>query len=284
MAVAIGEDCLLLDRTFSPDEFARYQRLIEARKVYDYYHRIAIQDAAGKRLETPGAHPTVGALAVLDQHGFPRDFTGKSVLDVGCNAGFYSFVAKIRGARSVLGIESAPHYVQQALLMKEILGLDVEFRHHDGHRLDEDVALPPVGTGARVRTWLREHARPRPGSDAERRLGTFDVVLNTGVIYHLQNPMHFLTRMARLTRQMMYLETEMLLDPAYAEYAWFIEKEYGGDPSNWWIYGPRCVERMARAAGFPRVEFQGFVWTPPPGLKTQEGYERQGRGAFVCWK
>jgi tRNA (mo5U34)-methyltransferase len=280
MAVTIGEDCLLLDRTFSPDEFARYQRLIEARKGTDYYHRIAIQDAAGKRLETPGAHPAVGALAVLDQHGFPRDLTGKAVLDVGCNAGFYSFVAKIRGARSVLGIDSAPHYVQQALLLKEILGLDVEFRHYDGHRLDEDLALPPAGTGAGVRAWFRGKSRP----DAERRLGTFDVVLNTGVIYHLQNPMHFLTRMARLTRQMMYLETEMLLDPAYAEYAWFIEKEYGGDPSNWWIYGPRCVERMARAAGFPRVEFQGFVWTPPPGLKTPEGYERQGRGAFVCWK
>jgi hypothetical protein len=96
--------------------------------------------------------------------------------------------------------------------------------------------------------------------------------------------MHFLTRMARLTREMMYLETETLIDPRYSEYAWFVEEEYGEDSSNWWIYGPKCVERMVRAAGFRRVEFQGYVWTPPPGLRTPEGYERQGRGAFVCWK
>ena len=80
----------------------------------------------------------------------------------------------------------------------------------------------------------------------------------------------------------MYLESEVLTDPRYAEYAWFIEKEYRGDYSNWWIYGPRCVERMARAAGFPRAEFQGFIATPPPGTKTPEGFDSQSRGVFVC--
>jgi 2-polyprenyl-3-methyl-5-hydroxy-6-metoxy-1,4-benzoquinol methylase len=253
MAVKIVKDCLLLDRKFSPEEYARYQAQIEARKSFGYYQQIAIQDAAGKRLTTPGTHPGVAVLANLDQHGFPHDFTGKTVLDIGCNAGFYSFVTLIRGARSVVGIDSTVHYVEQARLLNEILGLDVEFREDDGHRLDE-------------------------------RFGSFDVVLNTGVIYHLQNPMDFLTRMARMTRQTMYLETEMLTDPKYSEYAWFIEKEYCGDRSNWWIYGPQCVERMVRAAGFPHVEFQGFVWTPPRGMKTPEGYDRQGRGAFVCWK
>ena len=80
----------------------------------------------------------------------------------------------------------------------------------------------------------------------------------------------------------MYLESEVLTDPRYAEYAWFIEKEYRGDFSNWWVYGPRCVERMARAAGFPRVDFAGFISTPPPGTKTPEGFECQSRGVFVC--
>jgi hypothetical protein len=93
-----------------------------------------------------------------------------------------------------------------------------------------------------------------------------------------------LAKMAKLTRETMYLETEMLTDPAYADYAWFIEGEYCQDVTNWWIYGPRCVERMARAAGFSSVTFQGFIWTPPAGMKTPEGYDRQGRGVFVCRK
>jgi len=186
-------------------------------------------------------------------HALPADLAGRTVLDIGCNAGFYSFAARLRGARSVLGLDYQPHYVNQALLLRDILGLDIEFRQSDGHELTEQA-------------------------------GVYDVVLNTGVIYHLQNPMDFLTKMARITREVMYLESEMLTDPKLSEYAWFIEKEYGQDSSNWWIYGPLCAERMARAAGFSRVEFQGFVWKPPHGMKTPEGFERQGRGAFLCWK
>jgi tRNA (mo5U34)-methyltransferase len=153
----------------------------------------------------------------------------------------------------VLGLDSEAHYVAQAELLREILGVDVEFRQLDGHQLDE-------------------------------RVGSFDVVLNTGVVYHLQNPMDFLTRLARITREMMYMESEVLLDARYADYAWFIEREYCQDLSNWWVYGPRCLERMARAAGFSRVDFAGFVWKPPAGTKTPEGFDRQGRGAFICRK
>lgn len=253
MTARIVRGRLLLDRRWSDEEFAKYQALVEERKSWGYYQQVTIEDAAGRSLETPGTHVALAVLSVLDQYGFPHDFSGKTVLDIGCNAGFYSFVAKIRGARSVLGLDHGPHYIDQALLLREILSLDVDFRLSDGHDLDE-------------------------------RFGMFDVVINTGVIYHLPNPMDFLTRVARITRETMYLETEMLVDPGYSEYAWFIEKEYCGDSSNWWIYGPRCVERMVRAAGFPHVEFQGFVWTPPKGLKTPEGFDRQGRGALVCWK
>jgi hypothetical protein len=96
--------------------------------------------------------------------------------------------------------------------------------------------------------------------------------------------MQFLSNMARLTREFMFLESEMLIDSQYSQYAWFIEHEYCGDGSNWWIYGPECVVKMARAAGFSRAEFQGFVWTPPSQEKTAEGFLRQGRGVVLCWK
>jgi 2-polyprenyl-3-methyl-5-hydroxy-6-metoxy-1,4-benzoquinol methylase len=253
VSVKLAQDCLLLDRRFSDEEFGRYRTLIEERTSWGYYQRIVVQDAGGQRLETTGTHLCHGALATLDRFGFPRDFTGKTVLDIGCNAGFYSFAAKLRGAKSVLGLDHQPHYIEQARLFREILGVAVDLQVSDGHDLDE-------------------------------RLGTFDVVINTGVIYHLQNPMDFLTRMAKLTSDLMYLESEVLTDPQHADYAWFIEKEYCEDLSNWWVYGPRCVERMVRAAGFSHVAFQGFVWTPPPGTKTPEGFDRQGRGVFVCRK
>ena len=61
------------------------------------------------------------------------------MLDIGCNSGLYSFAAKLRGARSVLGIDYFQHCVDQALLMREVLQLDVDFRQGDGEALSEGV-------------------------------------------------------------------------------------------------------------------------------------------------
>src|SRR5262249_42485176 len=44
----------------------------------------------------------------------PSDLQGKTVLDVGCNAGFYSFEMKRRGAARVLGIDASDEYLAQA--------------------------------------------------------------------------------------------------------------------------------------------------------------------------
>jgi protein-L-isoaspartate O-methyltransferase len=254
VSTELTADALVVDTSWSPEQIAHFQREIASREgPSGYYHQYTIRDRSGQTLRTIGPHPCVGVLASLDRFGFPKDFTGKTVLDIGCNSGFYSFAAKLRGARSVLGVDYFQHCVDQATLMREILQVDVDFRQGDGETL-------------------------RQG------LGPFDIVLNTGVIYHLQNPMQMLSNMAALTGELMFLESEMLLDPRYSDYAWFIEREYCADGSNWWVYGPNCVVKMARAAGFSRAEFKGFVWTPPKGQKTPEGFLRQGRGIVHCWK
>jgi 2-polyprenyl-3-methyl-5-hydroxy-6-metoxy-1,4-benzoquinol methylase len=138
MAVSITSEALVLNREFSNEEYKRYARLIDERRSSGYYHHVIIEDAAGKRLETPGTHECLGVISLLDHYGFPRDLTGKTVLDVGCNSGFYSFVAKLRGAKSVLGLDASRDYTEQALLLREILGLNVEFHCIDGHSLDEN--------------------------------------------------------------------------------------------------------------------------------------------------
>src|SRR3712207_300390 len=62
----------------------------------------------------------------------PADLSGKSVLDIGCNAGFYSMEMKRRGADRVLGIDSDDRYLAQARLAGEALGYDnIEFRKLD---------------------------------------------------------------------------------------------------------------------------------------------------------
>jgi tRNA (mo5U34)-methyltransferase len=91
-------------------------------------------------------------------HAIPEDLSGRSVLDIGCNAGFYSLEMKRRGASRVLGIDHDEHYLAQARLAAEVSGLEVEFRR-----------LEVYDVGA-----LSE---------------SFDIVFFMGVLYHLRHPL-----------------------------------------------------------------------------------------------
>src|SRR3954453_21413901 len=62
-------------------------------------------------------------------HAIPEDLRGKSVLDIGCNAGFYAIEMKRRGAERVLGIDSDEHYLAQARFAADVAGLEIEFRN-----------------------------------------------------------------------------------------------------------------------------------------------------------
>src|SRR5690349_23181339 len=70
-------------------------------------------------------------------HAIPADLSGKSVLDIGCNAGFYSLEMKRRGASRVVGIDSDPRYLAQARLAVEISGLDIELRQLSVYDLEQ---------------------------------------------------------------------------------------------------------------------------------------------------
>src|SRR5881398_3339989 len=57
-------------------------------------------------------------------HAVPADLAGRSVLDVGCNAGFYSIEMKKRGAEHVLGVDSQCNLIRQAEFVRNVLDLD----------------------------------------------------------------------------------------------------------------------------------------------------------------
>ena len=170
----------------------------------------------------------------------PEDLTGKSVLDIGCNAGFYSMEMKRRGAERVVGIDSDDRYLAQAQLATETLGYsNVEFRNLSVY----DVAA------------LGE---------------TFDVVIFMGVLYHLRHPLLALDlirehvaadvlifqSMQRGSNQVLALdedypfeEREIFYDTGYPKLH-FVEREYAHDWTNWWAPNRACAEAMLRASGF----------------------------------
>ncbi|MFC7538027.1 TIGR04290 family methyltransferase [Sphingomonas sp. GCM10030256] len=177
-------------------------------------------------------------------HVLPDDLTGKSVLDIGCNAGFYSFEMKRRGADRVLGIDHDQRYLQQARFAGEVLGFpDVEFR------LGE--------------VW-------DVGALGER----FDLVIFMGVLYHLRHPLLALDLIREhvaddlMLFQSMQAGSNEVVEPQpdydffegkgeFDRPGWpkmhFIEKRYAGDPTNWWAPNEACSAAMLRSAGFDIV-------------------------------
>jgi len=168
----------------------------------------------------------------------PRDLRGKTVLDVGCNAGFYAFEMARRGADRVVGIDRDRRYLAQARLASEVLGLPVELRELDVYRVAE----------------LDER---------------FDVVIFMGVLYHLRHPLLALDLLRDHVARDLLLFQSMLRGPEpvpvardypFAETAvfdrpghpamYFVEHAYAGDSTNWWIPNRACVEAMLRSAGF----------------------------------
>ena len=172
----------------------------------------------------------------------PEDLSGRTVLDLGCNAGFYAFEMKRRGAERVLAVDSDPRYLAQARLASKVLDLDIELRQLSIYEIQQ----------------LKEK---------------FDLVLFLGVLYHLRHPLLALDliyeHVARdlLVFQSMQRGSEEV-SPVSSDYPfgetgvfsqsafpamYFVEKSYSGDPTNWWIPNRACTEAMLRSAGFEIV-------------------------------
>jgi tRNA (mo5U34)-methyltransferase len=177
-------------------------------------------------------------------HAIPADLSGKTVLDVGCNAGFYSMEMKRRGAARVVGIDSEDLYLEQARFATAVKGMrDIEF-----HKMDVyDVAA------------LGER---------------FDLVIFMGVLYHLRHPLLALDLLREHVVGDLMLFQSMLrgsaeVDAVDEDYAFqveehfdrpgypkmhFIEHRYAQDPTNWWAPNRACAEAMLRSSGFEIVQ------------------------------
>jgi len=92
-------------------------------------------------------------------------------------------------------------------------------------------------------------------------VGTFDVVLFLGVLYHAQDPMRYLRNVRSICKGQLILETHVDAEdysrPAMVFYPGSV---LNNDPSNYWGPNRAAVEAMLREVGFPRVEFITNYW------------------------
>jgi tRNA (mo5U34)-methyltransferase len=212
--------------------------LARIRELDPWFHDIdlgaVLKTKLGPCADEPDDHPRP-TWALLKAY-LPADLSGQSVLDAGCNAGFYSFETKKLGAKSVLGIDAQRREIAQARLAAEVLELDVTFRRSSVYDL----------------------------SIAE--LGQFDLVLALGLLYHCRHPLLALERLFEVTRGTLIVESAVApeewtggartrsiggllrrLVPAF-----YIENDSNSAEAvyNWFLPTPTCLAALLSSVGF----------------------------------
>src|SRR3954464_10538201 len=232
------------------------ERAGEIAALGPWFHNLHLPDGS----QTAPAHPLGDFPSFkwkeIATH-LPEDLSGWTALDIGCNAGFYSFELARRGAR-VTGIDVEPLFLGQARWASREFGFD-------GQVSFEQMQIYDLAHAAE----------------------SYDLVLFMGVFYHLRYPLLGLDIVAERVKRLMVFQTltmpgaevdlstdidrdiddrDAFLAPGWPKMA-FIEHRFSGDPTNWWAPNHACVEAMLRASGLQVTKALGheiYLCSPDP--------------------
>jgi tRNA (mo5U34)-methyltransferase len=224
----------------------------------DWFHNLNLCGVATAPNHFLGDFPSVKWKPIAK--AIPEDLTGATVLDIGCNGGFYSIALKQRGADRVLGVDIDDRYLNQARFAASTLGLEIQFEKRSVYEID---SIP----------------------------GQFDYVFFMGVFYHLRYPVYALDKVVKkvggkLVFQTMirgsmeertwkenyeFWDTKLFKDPDFP-CMYFIEHKYADDPTNWFIPNRGAVEGILRSSGLELLEHpEAETWICAPKCAKRDG-------------
>ena len=220
-----------------PQAIATYQNLSDEElqqriaSVPHWYHQIEVRPG----LVTPGINNTAQVLPLL---ALPADCSGLRVLDIGARDGYFSFEAERRGA-DVIAVDYLSDTTTGFRVAAGMLGSRVEFRQENIYDLHPKL------------------------------IGTFDIVLCLGLLYHLPDPMQALGILRRLCRDLLCLETYVIdnelrmPDGSFVPMAevapvltslplmqFYAGDSLNGDPTNYWGQNIECLKQMLAESNF----------------------------------
>jgi tRNA (mo5U34)-methyltransferase len=180
---------------------------------------------------------TYPAVTLLPYLHLPADLSGKTVIDICTWDGYMAFECERRGAR-VTAVDSFAWDKQFAHLTPGLA------TGRDGFDLAHDAL------NSRVTPVHCDVFDLKPSE-----LGTFDIVLFLGVLYHMRHPLLALEKVAALCDNLLILETHTdMNDIDVPAMRFYRDGELNDDETNWWGPNVACVEAMLRDVGFAQVE------------------------------
>jgi tRNA (mo5U34)-methyltransferase len=190
------------------------------------------------------------------------EFTGRTVLDIGAWDGGNSFRAERMGAKRVVALD---HYVWGVDLGRRQKYWDECAARGEmpDQRLDEtefwDDRLPGRRLFDQALAALNSSVEPVVGDFMKidlTDLGTFDVVLYLGVLYHMKEPLTALERVREVTTELAVIETAAVDIKGHNQHAlvqFVAGNDLNNDFGNWYLPTESGLHAMCRAAGFSRV-------------------------------
>ena len=188
----------------------------------------------GEGIVTPGRQGGLGQKGdnatkrKLKRLPLPENLEGKTVIDVGCSDGFFSFECKKRGAKRVVAVDNPQVNKSKAFVVaRQILDLDIEYIHSDIYNLDID------------------------------KLGKFDIVLGLGLLYHLKSPLIGLEILKKLTKQCVIIESHFIKgEESLMKYNANVDENGNVRKNNHstWFPTLKALKEMMKDVGFINIE------------------------------
>lgn len=189
-----------------------------------WWHKINL----GNGIITPGIDNSPSKLEFIKM---PENLQGTTVLDIGAWDGFFSFEAERRGAERVLATDSV---CWSGTGRASKAGFDFAKKTLNSNIEDMKIGVLEI---------------------SPEIIGTFDLVLFLGVLYHMRFPLLALEKVFSVTRDLLILETHIdLIEFKRPVMAFYPHDELGNDASNWWGPNPVAVEDMLEVVGFKKIK------------------------------
>lgn len=214
---------------------------------------------------------SLGRIDSFKKHVWPRllerfggTLKGKRVLDVACNCGGFSFLAAEAGADEVQGFDSEEHYINQASFIKDARGqANVRFQVDRLENVSRD------------------------------KYGRFDVSFFLGILYHLEDPIGGLRRIAAVTTDTIVVDTHLMRIPFLHH---LLKKPLWGTSvvkpvedadttTGLWRKAQHCQFKPNREAVEQALRFVGFddvEYLEPTAKGLEDRYYKRTRGVFIA--
>lgn len=166
----------------------------------------------------------------------PDDLSGKSVLDIGCWDGYYSFMCEERGASKVVASDK---FIWQ---QRHISGKDY-------WTMDAGFDLAKQYRKSKVEKLVASVEELDPSLH-----GKFDIVLMLGVIYHAKDPIGYMQKAFDMSNDLVIFESHVdMQDFNYPVARYYIHDELNNDDTNYWGMNQHAICGIMQDIGFKNI-------------------------------